>query len=115
MNRDLYLVVGDSFVRRLDRLMECDQRQYRSFKRNFGMSFARVELEGRIQGRKIAFIRHVEEWVDRHWRRVRRAQVFCIQIGSNDLLELFMDRGVALAQEVVNLAKRILDIGSLVL
>ena len=112
MPREYFLLVGDSFIRRLDRLIQSDLWAYRSFKKNFGLGSARVDLYGRVDGRKISNIVDVEEWISSHHTRVSQVDVLCIQVGSNDLLGDYYGRSADLAREVYNLAKLAIEIGA---
>ena len=112
MPSELFIVAGDSFVRRLDYMMQSNRHAHRSFRPNFGLAYADVEMAGLNGTDKIVYLRHVEQWVEDNREKVSDCQVFCIQVGSNDLLERFFNRGEELAVQVMYLARRIWRIGA---
>ena len=116
MDREQFLIIGDSFVRRLDYLIESDRYRHRFFRPNLGLSSANVDLIGHVEGanprRKIVSIENVEEFVMLNQEVMENTDVCCVQVGSNDLLGHFFDRPIRLAEEVLNLAYLILNSGA---
>ena len=114
MARDRFLLVGHSFVRKLNEACDSEERQYDFFLPNLGLRDGLVMMVGDFGRNKpvISYASQVEKWINEHPKVLSVTDVTQIDVGSNDLLQDWYCDARGLANKVYKIARKCLDMGS---